>query len=369
MKRNKILTAVFCGFIGVLMLLFLILPKDKTSVNEKRELAELPKLSVSAVLNGSFENKFEEYLGDHFPMREKLIALDAYYKLFTGRNGANGVYKGRDGYLINTPVSFDKSAFDANLTAIREFAEKSQLKTSVMIVPETGYIMSDKLPRNHDVYMDENILADVRNRLTELEWIDIEDEFLREKDNYQLYYKTDHHWTSRGAYTAYAVFAEKHGFEPMTEFDIRSYGGFYGTAYSKSALWGEKSEEFEVWRYPNNVSVEIIEGVVSEKYDYMFFENHLSEPDMYPVFLDGNHALERLTNHDSDGGRLLVLKDSYAHCLVPFLINHYSRIDMVDLRYYLESVSELNESEKYDEVLLVYGLSSLCESRDISILE
>ena len=101
----------------------------------------------------------------------------------------------------------------------------------------------------------------------------------------------------------------------------------------------------------------------------MFFTEHLDEPDKYPVYLDGNHAFERITNHDSDGGKLLVLKDSYAHCLVPFLAKHYSCIDMVDLRYYLDSVSKLTEENEYDEVLMIYGISSLCESRDISILE
>ncbi len=372
MKKNKILIALFCGFIGAFMLLFLILPKKGFSVNEKRALADFPKITVKSVLNGGFESDFEEYLGDRFPFREKLTALDAYFKLCTGRNGANGVYRGKDGYLINTPVKTDESAYNANLEAMREFIKKTGLETSVMIVPTTGYIMSDKLPKNHETYNDGELIEEVRKDFTaDARVIDIGEAFKNSADREGLYYKTDHHWTSRGAYEAYRLFCESRGFEPMAEgdFDITSYDGFYGTTYSKSALWGEKGETLEVWRYPNNVTVEIVEGVKTEEYDNMFFDEHLSEPDMYPVFLDGNHALTRLTNPDSDGGRLLMLKDSYAHCLAPFLINHYSRIDMVDLRYYLDSVSKLCETENYDEILMVYGLSSLCESRDISILE
>lgn len=370
MRRNKILISLFCGFIGIFLLLFLALPKNELSVNEKRELAKLPAFNVKAALNGSFESGFEEYLSDRFPFREKLTALDAYFKLYTGRNGANGVYKGKDGYLINTPVKCDNKAFNANMDAMHDFIARTGLKTSVMIVPTAGYIMSDKLPKNHETYRDGGLIEQAKKNLyAAAEVIDLAEEFKDKKDKYQFYYKTDHHWTSRGAYTAYCLFAQMRGFEPMTDFDVQSYDGFYGTTYSKSALWGEKDETLEVWRYPNNVTVEIDEGVKTEKYDNMFFDEHLSEPDMYPVFLDGNHALTRLTNPDSDDGRLLLLKDSYAHCLAPFLIKHYSQIDMVDLRYYFQSVSELVKTEQYDEALMVYGLSSLCESSDISILE
>lgn len=368
MKRDKVLISLFCGFIGLFTVLLICLPKSGFSENEKRSLASFPKMSVKTILNGSFESDFETYISDHFPVREKLAALNAYYELYTGRNGSNGVYKGKDGYLFNTPVRADKTALNANITAVNEFASKTQLPITSMIIPTSGYIMSDKLPENHMEYRDKELLDRIRTEL-DTNYIDIENVFETEKDNYQLYYKTDHHWTTRGAYTAYKQFALSHGFEPMTEFDVKEYGGFYGTLYSKSALWGEKSEALEVWSYPNNVSVEVTEGVNTDVFDDMFFDEYLNGSDMYSVFLGGNHALTRLKNPDSDGGKLLMLKDSYAHCIAPFLINHYSRIDMVDLRYYFESVSELVNSEKYDEVLLLYGLSNICESKDISILE
>lgn len=367
MKNDKVLTAVFCGFIGIFALLFFVTPKAETSVNEKRTLEKFPDASVKSVFSGSFESKFENYLNDHFPFRDSLVALDSYYALYTGRNGANGVYKCKDGFLINTPVSFDSGAFETNLAALNDFAESTNIPTQIMAIPTAGYMLSDKLPKNHDVYSDGEILSRAKEILTNIEWYDMES--VLKSDAESMYYKTDHHWTMNGAYRAYLEYAERHDMEPLTDFEKETYDGFYGTSYSKSALWGEKSESLEVWRYPNNVTVEISDGAGVEVYDDMFFEEHLSEPDMYPVFLDGNHAIERLTNPDSDGGRLLVLKDSYAHCLVPLLINHYSSIDMIDLRYYLDSVSELVAERDYDEILMVYGLSSLCESRDISILQ
>lgn len=371
MKKNKLLTVFFCCFIGIFMLLFFALPKNETSVNEKRELAKFPKLTVSAILDGSFESGFEDYLCDHFPLREKLVALDAYFKLFTGRNGENGVYKGKDGYLINMPVEAGE-ALEDNLEALAEFTDKTKIPVRVMIVPSVGYIMSEKLPKLHKKYYDSVVIERAEEVLKDrAEFVDLQEPFFENKSKYQIYYKTDHHWTSRGAYLAYTEFARARGFEPIadTDFDIRSYDGFFGTSYAKSALWGEPCESIEVWRYPNSVVAETTDGAGTEEHDGMFFEEYLSEADMYSVYLGGNHALTRLTNQRNGGGKLLMLKDSYAHCLAPFLINHYSRIDMVDLRYYLNSVSELTESENYDEILIVYGMSSLCENRDISILE
>ncbi|MGN0150567.1 MAG: DHHW family protein [Clostridia bacterium] len=369
-KRDILLVVMFCGFIGIMALGTAFLPKRDFSVNEKRALEKFPEFSFGRLFSGKWENDFENYISDHFPGRNFFTAVDSYYTLYTGRNGAKGVYKGKDGYLINTPVEYNNEALYDNLTAINAFVDKTGLKATIIAVPTAGYIMPDKLPAVHKEYNDEYIIKiGIEKGLEKTEFIDLLDEFERHKEDMQLYYKTDHHWTSQGAYLAYLQYAKTHGFEPETDFDIHAYDGFYGTSYTKSALWNEKPDSIEIWEYPINADVVINDGIEDEEYKKMFFTEHLDEPDKYPVYLDGNHAFERITNHDSDGGKLLVLKDSYAHCLVPFLAKHYSCIDMVDLRYYLDSVSKLTEENEYDEVLMIYGISSLCESRDISILE
>lgn len=367
-KRDMSLIVLFAAFIAAMGLLTAILPKSEVSVNEKRTLARFPKFSVNTLFNGKWENGFENYISDHFVNRDFFAALDSYYTLYSGRNGAKGIYKGKDGYLINTPVESNDEMLHGNLSAITEFIAKTQLKSAFIAVPTAGFELQDKLPKNHKIYYDGDILKDAESSLHyHTEFIDLISEFSQDKDN--LYYKTDHHWTTEGAYRAYVKFAELKGFAPATDFNKKSYDGFYGTAYSKSALWNEKPDKIEIWEYPVNVTVTINDGAEDREYNKMFFEEHLEEPDKYPVFLDGNHAFTRIVNHDSDGGKLLILKDSYAHCLVPFLAAHYSQIDIVDLRYYLKSVSDLQSEQHYDEALFVYGLSSLCEGSDISILE
>lgn len=364
--RDKIMTAVFVVFIFAMLALFIVLPKTDTSVNEKRTLAGLPEFSIKSVFSGTFENNVEDYLTDHFPFRDGFVAANSYFELASGRNGVSGIYKGKDGYLINTPVK--NVNFDRNATTICEFASKSEIPVTVMIVPTVGGVMSDRLPKNHAPYQDKEFIDKMYESLAEFaETVDLVEVFDKLSDEEQLYYKTDHHWTSSGAYEAYMAI-EPDAYD-AAEFEIESYDGFYGTSYSKSALWLEDSENVELWTYPANITVTIDDGGKRETYSDMFFREHLDEADKYPVFLNGNHAYTRIENHDVDGGRLLMVKDSYGNSLAPFLARHYNIVDMVDLRYFTETVTELANREKYDKILIVYGLSTVAETTDINMLE
>lgn len=370
-KHDIILTVLFCIFIGIMALGTAFLPKKEFSVSEKRTLAKFPEISVGKILDGKWESDFERYISDHFPVRETFVSADAYYMLFSGRNGVNGVYKGKDDYLINTPVSCDNEKLQSNMSALNSFAKSTGIKTKLMAVPTGGYIMSDKLPQIHRHYPDEDIRYNIEQQCTNAEFTDIFSE-LRGNSAEGLYYKTDHHWTSCGAYIAYRKWAESENILPRERdgYNIEQHEGFYGTTYSKSALSYEKPDTIELWKYPANVEITINDGAGDTKYDSMFFEEHLKEADKYPVFLDGNHAFVRIENKDNKSGmRLLILKDSFAHAFVPFIAEHCSVIDMVDLRYYLDSVSKLTEQNRYDEILALYGISSLCEANDLSILQ
>ncbi len=367
--RDKILTAVFTVFLTGMLLLLIFLPKQKTSVNEKRTLADVPKVSISTIFNGKFEKDTENYITDHFPWRDAFTAINAYTALYTGRNGSNGIYRGSDGYLIAEPAKADYEQLEENVRAMMDFTEMTGVSSSLMIVPSTGYIMQDKLPPIHKEYKDGELIKTAHDMSAAvLGYIDLEKPFMRLKDECSLYYRTDHHWTTAGAYNAYVEYCKNIGFEPMWEFEISKYDGFFGTSYSKSALWGTGGDTIEIWDYPYDVSVRIDD----EEYEseQLFYRHHLSEPDKYPVFLDGNHPIVRIVNHGNpNGGKLLVIKDSFAHSMAPFLANHYSEIDMIDLRYYFEPVSDLVREKGYDRILYLYGIENLTESNDMTILQ
>lgn len=373
-KRTFYIPAiVFIVFIFATAILFLALPKEEYSSSEKRYLEKFPEVSLQSIADGSFTEGFENYLADHFSGRNFWVGLNAYYNLYTGRNGADDVYKCKDDYLINVPVSGD-NRLRTNAETIRAFAEKADCPVTMMMVPSTGYIMQDKLPANHFAYQDDQMFSEMQLVFSssKVEFIDLRQSFKEAAQaGTQLYYKTDHHWTTRGAYEAYKQICSAWQIQPMEkeQFDIKSYGGFYGTTYSSSGFWMTPSDTIEIWENPRNtekdITVEITEGDEAKTYHSMYFLNHLKEDDKYPVFLDGNHSLEKITNENADGGKLLIIKDSFSHCFVPFMAEHYREITTVDMRYYKANVSELVKENGYDRILVLYGVENLAEDTDL----
>jgi hypothetical protein len=185
-----------------------------------------------------------------------------------------------------------------------------------------------------------------------------------------MFYRTDHHWNMDGAYAAYRQVCRYFGFEPFERgrFSVSSVGGFYGSTYSTSGLWLAEPDTVELWQPPEQVSV-----TFSDKegaYGSIFFESHLEALDKYPVFLDGNHPLTIVENLSPSAearaaGTLLVVKDSYANSLVPLLIGHYSKIALIDLRYYRQSASETAAAQNASDILIVYSAKNLAGDADL----
>ncbi|WP_407386160.1 DHHW family protein [Ruminococcus sp.] len=373
-KVYKHLPAIlFVGFIVVMMVLFIVLPKKEYSSSEKRYLQQAPAFSFSRLASGDFGKDFEKFLSDQTAGRNFWVGLSSYYNYAIGNNGSTGIYLCRDGYLVNDPE--DLSGLDRNIGFIEEFAEKCPVKTTVLIAPSTGYVCADILPSVHREYRDDVAFENIKAALPSADFVDIRTLF---KDEYaaghQLYYKTDHHWTTYGAYTAYRALAGQLGYTPQEQsaYHITAYPGFYGTTYSSSGFWMTKPDSVEVWDNPSNdsaVVTTITDGEVTQQQD-MFYLKHLEEDDKYPIFLDGNHPYTVIKNAAaSSDEKLLVIKDSFAHSLVPFLADHFSEIVMVDLRYYTAPVSELVKNEGIDRVLAVYSIDNLATDTNLGWLQ
>lgn len=364
---------VFLIFIFGMAVWFLFNPKSDYSSSEKRYLQQFPEVSVDKVLDGTFGTEFESYFADQFPARSFWVGLNAYYSLDTGNNGANGVYNCGDGYLINKPVSTDNK-LEKNVNTIVKFKNTIGVPVTVMFAPSTGYVSDDVLPAVHDKYNDDTYFEQISSTLNTngISFVDLRKTF---KDAYakgdQLYYKTDHHWTTLGAYTAYEKLCEQLNITPAPKekFDIKTYGGFYGTTYSTSGFWFTQPDSIQIWDNPENtdknIKVKISEGTDTKEYGSMYFYNHLEEDDKYPVFIDGNHALTEITNSNAKGGTILLVKDSFSHSLAPFLAENYSKIILVDMRYYKMSVSQIVEQEKPEQVVFLYGIDNIATDTDL----
>ena len=373
-KIGKYIPAVvFLIFIYGMALWFLFSPKTDYSSSEKRYLQKFPDTNVEKVLSGEFGSEFETFFADQFPQRNTWVGLNAYTALAEGNNGASGVYNCKNGYLINKPVLTDNN-LDKNVGAVVDFAKTIDAPTTVMLVPSTGYIVDDVLPTFHDKYNDDEDISKISSTLSKekIGFVDLRERFKSEyKNGSQLYYKTDHHWTTKGAYTGYQELCKALGITPIDDSTLKkdSYPDFYGTTYSSSGFWLTPPDNIEIWSNPKNsdknISVKITEGANVKTSGSMYFTDHLKEDDKYPVFIDGNHALTEITNTNAKNGTILLIKDSFSHSLAPFLAENYSKVVLVDLRYYKESVSQLVSTYNPEQVVVLYGIDNLATDTDI----
>lgn len=350
----------------MLAVLLAIWPKTDYSENEKRFLAEAPEASFDALLDGTLREGFEDYVSDHFPARDLFVGLQAYYELLTGRGGTSDVYFGKDGYLIGAQSAMtDAENVIKNIQNYEAFSNALSLDSTVMIVPSTGYILDDKLPALHADYDDEALLSIAKAGCQDMNWVDLSSRFNDVKDRVPLYYKTDHHLTADGSYELYKAYLETQGIPPRNDFEKTDHDGFYGTCYSRSGYWLTAPDKVSLWSIPDTqVTVSISDGVGTPTVsDSLFFESHLQNDDKYPVYLDGNHGFTKIENPHADGGKLLIVKDSFAHCVTTMLSHHYSEIYMIDLRYYnggaTQTIADLVKDNGIDKALFLYGIDSL----------
>ena len=367
------LTILFCAVLGLGTASLLFLPKQTYSPREKHALSTFPRFTMDNLLDGSFAEGVETYFSDHFPLRESFVGLQAYVGLLSGRNGENGIYCGHDGWLLNAPIDADTESLRLNLESLNAFQQQTGLPATLLVVPSTGYMLPDELPWNHLPYPDASLLQQAQQQTAnQWDWVDVQGAL--SGNAAQSYYHTDHHWTSMGAYLAYCAFAQTRGFTPLPEnaFQKVAYPNFYGTTYAQSGYWLTPPDTIELWENPElHVQVEIFDDGVegSQKSDSVFFLENLEGEDQYTVFLNGNHSLVRITNPQAAGGKLLILKDSFSHCLAPFLANHYQEIDLIDLRYYTQSaVSDLVQERGITEILACYGLDDLVNDANFTFL-
>jgi len=360
--KKLILPLAFILIIVALSVLTFALPQKEYSETEKRYLEKFPEFSAESVLNGEFQDKFEKYVSDHIPGRNFFVGLNSYFSLAMGRNTISDIYFCKDGYLINAPRDNKTETFEKNLKNFNEFTKAVNVPSSIMIVPRTGYIMEDKLPAFHGKYNDDELFETASSLTSDISFIDTRSAlFQAASKGEQVYYRTDHHLTSAGTYELYKLYCTSNGlvYPEKSVYTVKKSSDFWGTTAAGSGYNLTEADTIEMWVGKENVTVTINDGTKDEVYDGAFFEKHLEKDDKYPVFLDGNHALTIIENPESSGGTLLMIKDSYAHCLAPFLAHNYSKIYLVDMRYYRKSVSQLAEEKEIDEILYIYGLDSL----------
>ncbi|OME94681.1 MULTISPECIES: DHHW family protein [Paenibacillus] len=370
--KIKLLALLLLLFISIIAGLNLAAADRTLSESENRMLEQLPHFSLKALVSGDFTLDFEKYVSDQFVFRDFWIGTKTDTDRMMGKKENNGIYIGKDGYLIQNFIPPAEEDWKGKVDAIHAFDHATPgLNKYVMLVPTAAALYKDKLPKYAMVGDEEAYLEKVRRFLhSNIPFVDVFSALYAEREQH-VFYKTDHHWTTKGAYIAYLELCRQMGLTPQkeAEFNIQQVTDeFYGSLYSKSGFRHIQPDRLQLY-LPKDQEKYTVTYVDEEKTtDSLYAMEQLQRKDKYAVFLNGNHARIRIKTANPSGRKLLVVKDSYANSLIPFLLKHYSEIHVVDLRYYEEDLASLANEQGIQDMLLLYNANTFFEDPSITNL-
>ena len=363
-KYLRMVTYALLAVVVVLDAAFLIVRDKDYSPMENRNLQLFPNLSWRTVTSGRFESQFDDYVADQFPLRNAWIAVKSTADRLLGRTEANNIFLGKDGYLIQNFTEPDRTNYRETVMTLRDFAVRhANLSMYVLVAPSALTVYADKLPLNaihgnESAYLD-RLRADLAD--TPYHFVDVRQALLAQKDEAQLYYRTDHHWTTPGAYAAYREFAAAAGLPGAAQAyrAVLLTDGFSGTLTAQSGFRMTETDELYAYLPEGGVSHVVTYAGDTSRYSSVYWTENLDVRDKYTVFFNGNHPEVKIETGAKSQRVLLVLKDSYANCFVPFLIQDYKKIVMVDPRYFTGDLETEIATEGVTDVLFMYNANTL----------
>ena len=369
--QEKLVGIIFILTLFLFLIINVIVPEREKSVQENRMLATKPKFRLSSLISGDYDEKFEAYMDDQFVGRDMWRKLKVTVDRIGGSRLENGVYIGTNGQLLEQIEVADENHLAANIKAIKSFSEsQSKIPVRMMLVPDAANVLNHSLPALAKPENQTQMFSMVRKDLGDsVEWIDVSTELNKHKTE-KIYYKTDHHWTTLGAFYAFQAAAPSLGIEGDLSGNYVSYAvsdSFNGMLASKSGVNLGEKEQIDIY-VPTEEDTDLIVDYVDEgkRSTSLYDSSKLKEKDQYTVFLGGNSSLLDIRTVSTSTKRLLLVKDSFANSFIPFLTPYYREIVVVDPRYYSGTINDLMDSYRISEVLFLYSGNTFFKDNNIS---
>ena len=320
-----------------------------------------PQFTIVDFVSGKFSDELEQYLTDQVPLRDDWVTLKIYLELAVGKRESGGVYIGRDKYLMDKFTSYSKKQLAANAAALAELQKKlaaEDISMDTILVPVAAQVLTDKLP----AYAPVADYAAILEVLTDA-GVDTTDVFftLAAHSSENIYYRTDHHWTSLGAYYAYCAWR---GIEPNVDEWTQEIlcDNFHGTTWNKVPLPSVPAEEITAWYKHINRSVSYNNGQYET--DSIYERKYLSGSDQYAVFLNSNQA-QTVIEGSGKSGKLLLIKDSYGNTFSQFPVEDYAEVHVLDLRFFKGDVTEYAKENDITDALVLYGVQNFVKDTNL----
>ncbi len=367
---------------------FWILPDNSFSDEENRSLRTLPKFTWEKLASGDYSSQINDYFADQFPLRDALVGVKGISELLLGKGENNGILLGEDGQLAQRSFdvysdkyqgevaldTFDPETVKAAVDGINRVSSTLPVPFTALLTGRTVEVAGSAFDYPTDA--SDALLSFVRDSMGEgTHYLDTVP-LLREKydGGEYVYYKTDHHWTTLGAYYAYTETLRAFGMSdeiiPMDAFArTTATTDFYGTAWSAGGMKFVSPDAMEFWLLGNEDEFTVtadgkeLEGIYSPAY--------LAKKDKYSAFLDGTHNVVTVTKNTGEARpTLLILRDSFASSLAPFLAQHFDLV-LLNLSSATADYTDVSSAvTEYgaDRVLLVYTLENVVTTKKLHTL-
>ena len=374
MKKNILKKYPTFFVFSILVILFTVIDiinsPNEFSELENRKLSQMPILSLKSYIDTSFSSDYEKYINDQFFLRDNWIDLKSRIEYLLGKRENNDIIFGKENYLFKKFTTFNDEMLENNLNSIITFTNNYNKEVDFFIIPNSYAVYDELTPRYLPLVDQLSLINSINSYLSlksndHINTINVAEELLKNKDDY-IYYKTDHHWTSYGAYLAYLTYMDYLGLEivDINNLEKITINNFLGTYYNRSKYFKADSDFIT---YYNILGLHIeIDG--KEQLSLMDLDKFKGS-DKYSAFLWGNNGLTKVINEniseERKGSSILIFKDSYANSFVQFLSYNYEIIDIIDLRYFKESIRNFMKDKDYNEILIMYSFNNL--STDINI--
>jgi len=375
------LTAIFCLFIIGFTVLHIVTPDKEYSDRENRVLQTLPEFSIESLFSGEYSSQMTKYLSDQFPMRDTFVSIKSSSERIALRMENSGIIFG-DNSLTAKLDSPDMGNLDTNVKAADKFAEALENKGIPCIfapAPRRVDVCIDDLPKSYgdaaqnelwstiDSYADSfsgTFISGIRNILRGLT-----------KSGSDVFYRTDHHWTTPGAYNAYEVIYTAlpdnikaqipqrelyYFFTPETVTEE-----FYGTSYSSSGASWVTPDKIELYRFEGDDKIPVTVVDTNTTYEGLYRTEYLDTRDKYSVFIGENAG--RVDIGYGDRPKIVVIKDSFAQSFVPFLATDFDVV-MIDPRYFSGSIFRAVEEIDPEAVLILMNVDTLTSDDVLKVL-
>ena len=397
-KTDSVKILLFAAAMAVFFIIglaFFLRPTE--SQNEKRKLTEFPKFTVSSFLSGEWTSQVSLWYADTYPMREGMIGANSAIESLYGVKGEQVIVGGDADDIPDAPVdqevvfnptddgggervqgmyvngdtayqlySFNQQNSDSYVALINEFASQVNGKAQVydMIVPLHYQIAlsretADKFGASDCKAAIDYMYASLSNSVITPDALT---ELIAHNGEY-LYYRADHHWAARGAYYAYVAFCNAKGIEPtaLSDYERLQFDGFLGTLYAEAdqpAAMKNNPDYVEAFvpKGTNKITVTEKNGNVME-YQVVNKQTDAWYPAAgakYNCFIAGDNPISEIHNPDiGDGSSIVIIKESYGNAFVPFLVDSYEYVYVIDYRYWSGDLADFVIENGIDDVLFL----------------